>query len=504
MKRHISKIILLILMLPALASHQANGQGPGLQGFSLKVSPGALTYYGDLSTNNLNLYKRVVNGSKFGFGAGMIKQFTPFFGIQAQFTAGSTFSHSDIDTTKFAGSLNEFSLSARFDPIRLIKKKAYRLSPYVSVGVATFGFRSVRLGEQTNVVILPNFGYNTDGVTNARMQTAMSMPMAVGISYKLLPFMQIELEHSFRITNTDLLDCYKGPGTKNDMYSLTSLGLRFSIPGPDKGTPKAADAYNKVPLEKAARPEEVKTDRPDSRIDVVCEFPESIRNGQTIDVKVKIIKGGFTGPVKLIQKYPEGFTPLEDLTKTQGFTFTNQNFIVDWDKLPSDSLVYYNYKVKVGERVTGTRTISGKLEYQEGKSGRAVRFNNTLFIETSNDAGEEGADKVEADKQSAPAAGRGNIRQAKSLPGIEYRVQCGAFKENSQADTQLAAKHKITELIQEEHTGGWYKYTVGSFRSYEEAARYRDEFIARTGILSAFIVAYKDGKRLDNINDAMK
>jgi hypothetical protein len=335
------------------------------------------------------------------------------------------------------------------------------------------------------------------------MHTAMSMPIALGVSYKVLPFMQIELEHSFRITNTDLLDCYKGPGTRNDMYSITSVGLRFSIPGPEKVRKPKEDPYNGVPLEKLVKPEEIKSERTDSRLDVTCDFPESIRNGETIRVKVSITRGGFTGGARLIQKFPEGFVPIEDLTKVQGFTFTNQNFIVDWEKLPTDAVVVYEYLVKVGERLTGTRTIAGKLEYQEGKSGRSVRFNNTVFIESANETKVE-EEAVKPEINAGAGANRGNIMQAKTLPGIEYRIQCGAFKENSQADTELAAKHKITEIIQEEYTGGWYKYTVGSFRTYEEAARYRDEFIGRTGILSSFIVAYRDGRRLANINDALK
>jgi len=97
-----------------------------------------------------------------------------------------------------------------------------------------------------------------------------------------------------------------------------------------------------------------------------------------------------------------------------------------------------------------------------------------------------------------------NIRQSQAIAGVEYRVQCGAFRDRSQAGTHLAAKYGISENIQEEFIDGWYKYTVGSYRTYDEAVRFRDGFIQRTKIWSAFIVAYRDGKRLARITDATR
>ncbi|MFA5816773.1 MAG: SPOR domain-containing protein [Bacteroidales bacterium] len=502
MKSNGLKILILLGFLIPSTIFKSNGQGASLQGFSLKVSPGALSYFGDLSTNNLNLPKRIVTGSKFGVGAGIIKQFSPFFGIQAQFLAGSLYT-SAADNTYFAGSLTEFSLSARFDPIRLLKGKSFRLSPYASVGVATFSFRSVRREMYTNVVVLPNFGYNIDGVTKANKQTAMSMPMAIGLSYQILPNLQVELEHSLRMTNTDLLDCFKGPSTANDLYSLTSIGLRFTIPTRTSVKIVEPNTLNIPPVIKPVIPE--------INVFVDCEIPETIQVGQTFDVKVRVNKGNLKGPAKLIQKYPVGLTALDDLTRSDLFSFTNQNVIIEWDQMPADSTVTYNYQVKVGENLTGSQTIIGKFEYQQPDGAKTVRFNKSIFIDDQKQTDEKEISINQLLKQydsgeSAKAAPvtKGNIKESKPSAGIEFRVQCGAFRYKSQADTHLAGKNNITEIIQEEYTDGWYKYTVGSFRTYKEAARYRDSFIARTNILSAFIVAYKDGHRLAKITDAFK
>lgn len=86
-------------------------------------------------------------------------------------------------------------------------------------------------------------------------------------------------------------------------------------------------------------------------------------------------------------------------------------------------------------------------------------------------------------------------------PGIEFRVQCGAFRHSGE-QYKLARRYNIREPLAEEYHNGLYKYTVGSLSTYQEAVRFRDNFIARTNLQSVFIVAYKDGRRLQNLNEA--
>lgn len=496
------KILILLGFLISFTHSESLAQGASLQGFSLKVSPGALVYYGDLSTNNLNLPKRIVTGSKFGFGASIIKQFSPFFGMQVQFLTGSLYT-SAADNTYFSGSLTEFSLSARFDPIRLLKGRSFKLSPYAAVGVGTFSFRSVRREMVTNAVLLPNFGFNPDGISKSNKPTAMSMPIAVGLSYKILPNLQVELEHALRMTNTDLLDCVKGPSTANDLFSLTSISLRYTIP--------TRAAVKSEPTKTTGNPPAVQPIIPELNVFIDCEMPETVQIGQTFEVRVRVNKGNYKGQAKMTQKYPEGFTALDDLTSGNSFSFINQIVTIVWEKMPADSTTTYLYRVKVGEALTGSQTITGKFEYQQPDGLKTVRFNKSVFIDSQKQADEKEVSINQLLKQydsgepsKTATATKGNIKQSKPLDGIEFRVQCGAFRDNSQAETNLATKFGITEIIQEEFTDGWYKYTVGSFRTYEEASKYKDSFIARTRITSAFIVAYKDGHRLAKITDAFK
>lgn len=83
-------------------------------------------------------------------------------------------------------------------------------------------------------------------------------------------------------------------------------------------------------------------------------------------------------------------------------------------------------------------------------------------------------------------------------PGVEFRVQCGAFKSRNEGKA-LVRKYNIKDPLQEETHKGLIKYTVGSFKTYREAEAFRDTFSRRTNLYSVFIVAYRNGVRQANI-----
>jgi hypothetical protein len=505
MKNISVKILILFALAFYLAIPEAINQNSSLaQGLSLKLSPGAMVFYGDMSQDDYNPFKKYPNSSKFGIGFGIIKQFNPYLGLQAQLLTGNMFSRYEVAdnpaaSTYFAGSLTDFSLSVRFDPIHLTNLENYGFSPYLSVGVATVAYRSARRSADTNTVILPTFGFEDDGVTKSARQVAMSVPIAVGLSYQISKAFQLELEHSTRPTNTDLLDCLRGYTEINDFYGFTSLGIRYTIgasPAGSKHQAKTGKNVKTVPTETTKVVEPAVKAGQYTNLFVDCQVPETIENGTPFDVRIRINKSDFKGTAKLIQKLSDGLSASDPLMGSGIFSFVNQSVIIEWDHMPSDSILVLTYRVEPEKSVTGSQIISGRLEYQQPDGPKTVHFNKTVFINAPKLA--EAPAAIKADNAV------GNIQKARSVEGVEFRIQCGAFRDSRQAPSELAAKYGITELIQEEYIDGWYKYTVGSFRSYEEAGRFRDAFIKRTKILSAFIVAYRDGKRLANINEALR
>lgn len=73
---------------------------------------------------------------------------------------------------------------------------------------------------------------------------------------------------------------------------------------------------------------------------------------------------------------------------------------------------------------------------------------------------------------------------------VVFRVQLGAFKNKPTADTY----NKVPDLIIVK-SGGYYRYMSGSFSGFTEAAAHKVKMSVE-GYKGAFVVAYKNGKRV--------
>ena len=82
--------------------------------------------------------------------------------------------------------------------------------------------------------------------------------------------------------------------------------------------------------------------------------------------------------------------------------------------------------------------------------------------------------------------------------GVVYKVQVGAFK--SFDITKYFDKHK--NFSGDVDADGTMKYTLGVFNEYWEADKFK-KYLRDMGVAGAWVVAYKDGKRV-NIKDALE
>ncbi len=85
-------------------------------------------------------------------------------------------------------------------------------------------------------------------------------------------------------------------------------------------------------------------------------------------------------------------------------------------------------------------------------------------------------------------------------PVLEYRVQIRAKYGNPISVSWLSRRYHIpvNEIRQDKHNG-YYIYTVGSYDTYEQARTRRDQLRNVNGIRDAFVVAFKNGYRLDKL-----
>jgi len=82
-------------------------------------------------------------------------------------------------------------------------------------------------------------------------------------------------------------------------------------------------------------------------------------------------------------------------------------------------------------------------------------------------------------------------------PGSYYRVQLSANLNAFDANALYRQLGVDREVFVEQHQG-FYKYTVGPFQTYEQALSYKERVDTLPEVVGAFVVGYRDGKRVSN------
>lgn len=133
-----------------------------------------------------------------------------------------------------------------------------------------------------------------------------------------------------------------------------------------------------------------------------------------------------------------------------------------------------------------TTGISGKKEKK--KAAQESAKEKAILAE---------ADKKESVASLDPAIQNALLKEFLLLPekGLYFRVQIAASRQVVNLPGHFR-KFKIHDEVRIEKMDDWYKYTVGSFITYEEAKKYRESLSQEPPFKDAFIVAYRDGKRI--------
>jgi hypothetical protein len=93
---------------------------------------------------------------------------------------------------------------------------------------------------------------------------------------------------------------------------------------------------------------------------------------------------------------------------------------------------------------------------------------------------------------------RAAAEQTKNIPvtttdqydeGLVFRVQIGAYRNKD------LEKYMTSETMNEEKGEGVQKYTLGNFRDYWEADKFK-KYLREMGVKDAWIVPYQDGVRV--------
>ncbi|MCX6278018.1 MAG: SPOR domain-containing protein [Bacteroidetes bacterium] len=79
--------------------------------------------------------------------------------------------------------------------------------------------------------------------------------------------------------------------------------------------------------------------------------------------------------------------------------------------------------------------------------------------------------------------------------GIIFRVQIFAFRNDKYTALQVQEKYNLDQEIFKDFSDGWYRFTIGSFTSSDDAKDLKNQMRKR-GFKGAFIAKYKNGVRV--------
>ncbi len=276
-----------------------------------------------------------------------------------------------------------------------------------------------------------------------------------------------------------------------------------------------------------------------STIEISCirQTPYHSKTGNDIMVNLLVYKKDMNKFAKIEEKIPSGFEAKSMESSAGLFTFKNGVAKFVWMNLPESPGFKISYRlIPEATRTINDLRITGTLSYiQDGRNIAVdviqqnidlsgVNMDNIEAVIAAIDKGEEipltrtepekvkevkpppvkETKPVERVSKPAVAEGTSRIPAAQLLPiydGVNFRVQLAATKRFRDAK-RTYAEYRLSRPVMVEKHEDWYKYTAGSFENYRKAQEFKNSAVAM-GIKGAFIVAYRNGKRID-IMDALQ
>ncbi len=272
-----------------------------------------------------------------------------------------------------------------------------------------------------------------------------------------------------------------------------------------------------------------------SIIDITCirQTPYPSRTGNDILVNLLVYKKDMNKFAKIEESIPEGFEALSMESRDGLFTFKDGIAKFVWMNLPEVPGFKISYRLipEAGKTAEGL-AISGTLSYiQEGRNIEVDIIQQNIDLSGVNDENMDAVmaaiEKGEAVPVSPPqktvtvkppAEEKPVVKEPVSqrqpvtsgiptgqlLPvydGVYFRVQVAATRKLQDANTAFG-KYRLSKPVLIERHQSMYKYSVGSFPNYGQAQQYKNNVVSR-GLKGAFIVSYRNGKRID-IMDAVQ
>jgi len=467
--------LLAFAVLTLFLGGNANAQSSIEHSWYFNVNGGGSTFFGDVQNKDFS-FSNLSDQTDFGFGGRLGKYISPVFAIHLQGIYTNLKGEKQSHDLKFTTGLSEAQLGVTVNFSNLFGgAKSRTVSIYGFTGFGGIFFTSDARQLSTGLPV--DESENVISTPDNESQTALIIPAGLGIDFKLAPKLYFNLETGLRLINSDKPDGIVS-GSRKDTYYYSSLGLSFDF------------GKKKVKKREETSPEVTEIPKPvdDSMVDLVYHLPERVKSNDDFILEYEINKGDIDGKAELTQVLPIGFEVLDTVIENARVEFQNYTLNLYWDELPQEPVFTVKYKVHIKD-VYGILPLSTIMYFE--KTGKQYRYKTNIYV---------------ANVKNIPVTNtvKDTLPKEKPKPVIEkviFKVQVRAAYKSEIPLQLLANKYHLRDEIKEDYVGNWYRYSVGSFATYEEAKQYRNQIRSINGLRDAFVVAYRDGKRLDKLSE---
>lgn len=222
--------------------------------------------------------------------------------------------------------------------------------------------------------------------------------------------------------------------------------------------------------------------------------------GGFFTVKIRIERRALDSFFMIEQELPQGMEAFGVESHGAQFSFEEGRVKYTWLRLPLEEEIQVAFKVKVPASMRGRQEFQGSYYYIENEEKQI--FQLPL-------AGIDVVEHVSATDNNAEVKLMGIINNDPSnrpefmnqaSDALEYRIQILSSTVRLDKDS-IRTNYKIKDKLNEENFNGLYKYTVGSFKTYEQAKMYKDKLSMQKYI--PFVIAYNRGSRI-TLGEAMQ
>lgn len=223
--------IMLLTFLFQITGIQAQSSSFWSSNWFVGVSPGIVSYFGDLSQYDYNPVNKIIYESGPAISLNVGKKLTNYLEVGILAILGKVSGSRDDWDIEFLNRFNEYGIYTEVSLANIIKpRRRSRIDYGITANYSLMNWRSVSYRISDQGIILAH-GLDTDGNKSGEGQTTNYFGAGYYVGFALNSHFTIRLSQTMQILNTDHFDSWEGVSNSdlNDRILRSGIGLIFNI-----------------------------------------------------------------------------------------------------------------------------------------------------------------------------------------------------------------------------------------------------------------------------------